>query len=91
MKDKLNEILRNVMKLLSARDKTLWEGEAGKGDTLKITMCQYYNRVGASETQTTIKKIIGVEPIMEKIVGGMGAAPKRIFGRFPDLVGRCLA
>ena len=36
MKDKLNELLRNVMKLLAARDKVLWEGEAGKGDVIHI-------------------------------------------------------
>ena len=146
MKSKLNQILRNIMNLLAARDKVLWEGEAGKGDaltipglshysmaevwtryghfffdprrgyvngihgdqsgsddvpftnqvnvtvngdTLKITMCQYYDRAGTGETQTTIKKIIGVEPIRSKILSE--AAPKRMFSRFTGLVRGCLA
>lgn len=43
MKSKLNEIMRNVMKLLAARDKVLWEGEAGKGDTLTIPGLSHYS------------------------------------------------
>jgi hypothetical protein len=50
MKDKLNELLRNVMKLLAARDKVLWEGEAGKGDVIHIPGMKDY-RLLAAHTQ----------------------------------------
>ena len=136
MKDKLNELLRNVMKLLAARDKVLWEGEAGKGDALTIPglshyslaeawteygqflfnpqrgyvngihgdqsgasdtsithhvygivngdrltirLCQYYAPGAATPmAETTIRKVIGVEPIQSKILSGGGRLLKGI-------------
>lgn len=144
MKDKLNEILRNVMKLLAARDKVLWEGEAGKGNTLtvpglsdyrmaeawtryghfyfdpqrgyvngihgdqnadtdqsithqihgvvngntlRITLCHYYATGSSAVTQTTIRKIIGVEPIRSRILSGGGWLLKGILAACRALLG----
>lgn len=155
MKDKLNEILRNVMKLLAARDKVLWESAAGwtsgsvtvpgvsgystirvvlenttgftlhkeiggflgggvlatwsggatvtaemrlqiSGDRLTMVnencyMLLHKYASGHDEKIKNVKitKIIGVEPVMERIVGG--AAPKRNFSRLPGFVRGCFA
>lgn len=47
MKSKLNQILRNIMNLLAARDKVLWTGEAGKGDAIHVPGMKNYRLLEA--------------------------------------------